>query len=505
MVKRYLVGIDIGAGSLKTMIVSTDGVVCGSASRDIETKSPKPGWSEQDPEDWWAAVCETAPEAMGKASVTSYQIAAIAFSAGAHTPVLTDKDDRVLRPAILWSDGRSGAEARELEDAHGKEILEIALNRPAPTWTQPQLLWLARHEPEVFNAARRLYVAKDWLRSRLTGTWETDPTEALGTMLFDGRNGRWSDRLCEMIGFDKSLLPPIVQSTSVVGNVTKIAAEKSGFDEGTPVVCGTSDTSVEAFGSGASRPGRGTVKLATAAAVSIVGTEPCVDRTLINYPYCVPGLWYTLGATNSCASAHRWLGNTFYLADEEGPDAVFAKMDQLASEIPAGAAGLLFHPYLQGERSPHWDPLLRADFLGMSFHHDKRHFVRALYEGIAFSLRDVLEQLRAKGLELNEANIIGGGSKSALWRRIVTNVLGIPMSLPRVTDASYGAALIAGVGVGLFNNEAEAAEATVDILERHEPDRRTAPLYEDLYSIYRESAQALAPLNHRLTALQGKG
>lgn len=504
MTDQYLVGVDIGAGSLKTMIISSDGSVCGSATRDINTSNPKPGWSEQNPAHWWQALCETAPEAMRRASVAPDQIAGIAFSAGAHTPVLTDHEDQVLRPAILWSDGRSEAEARELEEAHGPEILEIGLNRPAPTWTLPQLLWLARHEPEVLGEAKRLYVAKDWLRSRLTGTWETDPTEALGTLLFDGRKGEWSDRLCEMIGLDRSLLPPIVEPTSVVGTVTKEAAQKTGFAAGTPVVCGSSDTSVEAYGTGATRVGRATVKLATAAAVSIVGSEPSIDPTLINYPYCVPGLWYTIGATNSCASAHRWLGKTFYQNVGEGPETVFEEMDRLAVDAPAGARGLLFHPYLQGERSPHWDPLLRADFIGMTFEHDNRHFVRALYEGIAFSLRDVLEQLRAQGLEPNEANIIGGGSKSKLWRQIVADVLGIPVSLPRVTDASFGAALIAGVGVSVFNSETEAAEASVEVLERHEPEPATSALYNELYQVYRDSALALIPINHRLSSILGR-
>ncbi len=501
MGKHFLVGVDIGAGSLKTMVISSDGAVHGAATRNIETHSPHPGWSEQDPQDWWDALCRTAPEAMAKAGVTNREIAGIAFSAGAHTPVLVDRNGKILRPAILWSDGRSGEEARELEANHGEEILAIGLNRPAPTWTQPQLLWLARHEPEVLREARRLYVAKDWLRSQLTGTWETDHTEALGTLLFDGRANEWSERLCGMIGFDPALLPPLVTPTTVVGAVSRQAAEATGFANDTPVVCGSSDTSVEAFGTGATRPGRGTIKLATAAAVSVVAKAPCIDPTLINYPFCVPGLWYTLGATNSCASAHRWLGNCFYSAGNDNPDAIFAKMDEMASEVPPGARGLLFHPYLQGERTPHWDPLLRADFVGMTFEHDRRHFVRAMYEGIAFSVRDVLEQLRAKGLGLSEATIIGGGSKSATWRQIVADILGLTVSMPRVTDASYGAALIAGVGVGVFNSEVEAAESALDIQARHEPSAAHAGVYDELYGLYRETALALKPVNHRLSKL----
>ncbi len=498
-----LMGIDIGAGSLKTMIVSVDGTVEGSASADLRTSSPHPGWSEQDPADWWRALCDTVPRALADAGIGNDRIAAVAFSAGAHTPVLEDADGAVIRPAILWSDARSGAEARELQERYGDEILALACNRPAPTWTQPQLLWLARHEPQALARTRRLYVAKDWLRSRLTGTWETDVTEAAGTLLFDGRRNQWSERLCEMIDFDPRLLPPIVQPTTVVGQVTAAAAARCGLAAGTPVVCGSSDTSVEAFGAGATRPGAGTVKLATAATMSIVAADARPDPTVINYPYCVPGHWYTIGATNSCASAHRWLRDCFFTDGVLTGAQAFDLMDRHAAEVAPGAQGLLFHPYLQGERTPHWDPLLRADFIGLTFAHDRRHFVRALYEGIAFSLRDVLGALRSQGLDMSEARIIGGGSRSATWRQIVTDILGLSIVVPRETDASFGAALIAGVGIGVFADEASAVERTVAVVARHEPDATKRALYEDLYGVYRDAALQLVDINHRLSALKG--
>ena len=496
-----LMGIDIGAGSLKTMIVSADGAVQGSASATLHTRSPHPGWSEQDPAEWWQAVCDTVPRALAEAGIRSDRIAAVAFSAGAHTPVLEDEDGRVIRPASLWSDGRSAAEARELQERHGDEILALACNRAAPTWTQPQLLWLARHEPQALARTRRLYVAKDWLRSRLTGTWESDATEAVGTLLFDGRRNRWSERLCAMIGFDPRKLPPIVQPTAVVGQVTAAAAAQCGLAAGTPVVCGSSDTSVEAFGAGATAAGRGTVKLATAAAMSIVTERPRPDPTVINYPFCVPGYWYTIGATNSCASAHRWLRDCFFGDAPQAGGQAFDEMDRQAAGAPPGSGGLLFHPYLQGERTPHWDPLLRGDFIGMTFAHDRRHFVRALYEGIAFSLRDVLGALRSQGLDMSQARIIGGGSRSATWRQIVTDVLGLSIVMPRVTDASFGAALIAGVGIGMFPDEVTAVERTVSVVASHEPDPAVRGLYEDLYGIYRDSALQLVDINHRLSSL----
>ncbi|WP_333826504.1 xylulokinase [Pararhodobacter sp.] len=501
MSESFLMGVDVGAGSQKTTIIDSDGNVRGTAAWPVRTHAPKPGWSEQDPEDWWAALCRTAPAALREAGIRSDQIAGIAFSAGAHTPVLTDRSGVVLRPAILWSDVRSGAEAAELASRHGEEILRLGLNHPQPTWTQSQLLWLMRHEPEVMEKAARLYVAKDWLRGRLTGSWETDHTEAVGTLLFDGRAGAWSPRLCEMIGLDMALLPPVVLPTDVVGRVRRDAAEATGLAEGTPVICGSSDTSVETFGAGAIHAGDGTVKLATAATVSVVGTAPLIDATLINYPFAVPKLWYTMGATNSCASAHRWLAETFY-ADAAGTASEqFAVMDAMADEVPAGASGLIFHPYLQGERSPHWDPRLRADFIGITFGHDRRHFVRALYEGVAFSLRDVLGQLQDKGLTMREATIIGGGSRSLLWRQIVADVLAMPICVPRVADASFGAALVAGIGAGVFADATEAVGRTVHIEYRHEPDRARSAFYAEMHAVYRDAARAMQPISHRLGQL----
>ncbi len=495
-----VLGIDIGAGSLKTTVVDAQGRERGAASRDFATLTPHPGWSEQNPEDWWQALCDTVPRALAAAGLAAASVQAVSFSAGAHTPVLTDADNRLLRPAILWNDQRSGAEARELQERHNARILEVALNRATPTWTMPQLMWLTRHEPEVAAKVRRVYVAKDWLRMRLTGDWHTDVTDAVGTLLWDHAGQRWSDELCEMIDWNVATLPPVVQPTTVVGTVTAGASRECGLPAGTKVICGTSDTSAESYGAGSDRPGAGVVKLATAGTVSIVGEQPHVHPTLINYPFAIPGLWYTITGTNGCASAHRWLRDRFFMRDGDSGATVFAQMDSLAAAAPLGADGLLFHPYLQGERAPYWDPLLRADFVGMTARHERGHFVRALYEGIAFSLRDVLGEFRAQGMDMGEARIVGGGSRSALWRQIVTDVLGVRIVLPAVTDASFGAALLAGVAVGFFADERAAARHGQASRAIHEPDATNTRRYDDLFGLYKETQQRLADINHRLHA-----
>lgn len=494
----HLMGIDLGAGSLKVTVVALDGWVAGAAGADIPTRTPQPGWSEQDPQEWWRALCKAVPAALVRAGLEPASIAAVSLSAGAHTPVLEDSDGRILRPAILWSDQRSAAEATELWDTAGQEFMRLALNRPSATWTAPQLLWLSRHEPHITQAAQRLYVAKDWLRSRLTGGWQTDRTDAVGTLLFDVSTDVWSEQLCELVSWDVRKLPPVVASTAVTGQVTEMAAKACGLAAGTPVICGTSDTSVETFGVGSIRPGDATVKLATAGTVSVVRQAPEVHPTLINYPFVMPGLWYTITGTNSCASAHRWLRDRFFA--HHGREA-FAVMDAMAAAAPAGARGLLFHPYLQGERAPHWDPLLRANFIGMRFHHEPGHFVRALYEGIAFSLRDVLEQFRARGIDIRSVRIAGGGARSACWRQIVADVLGVEVHLPRVTDASFGVALLAGVGAGLFADEYAAALACTDTVDRTVPTASVGGLYAELFDLYRRSQLALAPIDHALSRL----
>ena len=500
-----VLGIDIGAGSLKTMVVDAHGRERGSASRDFTTQTPNPSWSEQNPEDWWQALCDTVPRALASAGLSAACVRCVGFSAGAHTPVLTDADNRLVRPAILWNDQRSGAEAKELDAAHGQLILDVALNRATPTWTMPQLLWLTRHEPELVATVRRVYVAKDWLRMRLTGEWHTDVTDAVGTLLWDSARKFWSKQLCAAIGWDPATLPPVVQPTTVVGTVTEMATRACGLLAGTKVICGTSDTSAESFGAGSDRGGAGVVKLATAGTVSIVGEQPHVHATLINYPFAIPGLWYTISGTNGCASAHRWLRDRFFMRDGDSGAAVFATMDALAAAAPLGAEGMLFHPYLQGERAPYWDPLLRADFVGMTARHERGHFVRALYEGIAFSLRDVLDEFRAQGLDMSEARIVGGGSRSALWRQIVADVLGVRIVLPAVTDASFGAALLAGVAAGFFADERAAARHGQASRAVHEPDAKHVRRYTDLFGLYKETQARLVDINHRLHAFATQG
>ncbi|MAF67128.1 MAG: xylulokinase [Planctomycetes bacterium] len=497
----YLVGADIGTSGFKTCLIDARGTVLGAASRELTTAHPHPGWCEQDPEDWYRAFGETLLEAREQAGVAAPDIAALCIDAAAHTPVLTDEAGSVLRPAIMWTDQRTGEQVRRLEAEHGDEIFAIGYQAVNPTWTLPQLLWVAENEPEVARRTARVFIAKDYLRWRLTGAWGTDPIDAMSTLLFDARRRRWSPRLIELARFRPEQFPPVQAPSSVAGEVLPQPAQELGLEPGTPVITGTSDSALEMYGAGAVEPGQCVVKLATAAYTNVVTDSARPHRRTLTYYHVVPDMWYSVAATNSCASALRWFRDVFcrhevHRAESEGGSA-FAMIDELAASAPAGSEGVLFHPYLLGERSPHWDPDLRASLVGLSMRHDIRHVARAVLEGIAFSLRDCLSSIESLGFTTHEARIIGGGAASPLWRQITSDVLGLPLVYPENADASFGAALLAGVGIGVFTDERDAVKRCVKLRTRTEPDKSRNEQYQEIYELYRMTHAGLADVYHR--------
>ncbi|HVG82737.1 MAG TPA: xylulokinase [Methylomirabilota bacterium] len=501
MADHALLGIDLGAGGLKVSAVSLAGTLLGEASEPLETSIPAFGWAEQDPESWWEALLTALPRALAAAGLRAEAVRGIAVSGGAHIPVLLDAADRVIRPAILWSDQRSAAEARELHERAGAAIIATSLNRVNPTWTLAMLLWLKRHEPRSAERARKLMLSKDYLRFRLTGSWETDYSDVIGALMADHRTRAWSPELCRLIDWPLETLPPVVEPAAVVGGLTPAAAAALSLRPGTPVICGSNDTTVEFFGIGATRPGMAAIKLATAGVLFLATEGPVVKPPISCYPHVMPGMYYLATGTNSCASAHRWLRDRMFLAPGGEGSAAFAEMDRLAATVPAGADGLLFHPYLQGERAPYWDPLLRADFIGLTMQHGRAHFARALYEGIAFSIRDLLDTAKGFGLEFGATRLIGGGSRSLTWRQIIADVTGLAIEKPENGDASFGAALLAGIGIGAFASPEDAVERCVRVVGRAEPNAERHRLYGELFAVYKDAQAALAPLSHRLHGL----
>jgi xylulokinase len=492
----YLLGVDLGAGSLKATIITDTGAVMGEASAPITTSVTHFGWSEQDPAEWFAALRQAVPGAIAAAGILGAQIAGIGISAGAHIPVLTDAHGTVLRPAIMWNDQRSAAEAAALQDRAGAMILQNSLNRVNPTWTLAMLSWLQAHEPEVIARTARLYLAKDYLRHCLTGTFETDFSDAVGALLADAKTQDWSKDICNLIGWDMATLPPLKKPWDVVGGVTAEAAARTGLAAGTPVVCSSNDTTVEFFGVGAVTPGIGAVKLATAGVLFLATDGPSVNPPVSCYPHIVEGMYYTATGTNSCASAHRWLRDTMFATGG------FAEMDALAAMVRPGADGLIFHPYLQGERAPYWDSLLRADFIGLTISHTRAHFARALYEGIAFSINDILQAACALGQSYGNIRLMGGGARSETWRQIIADVTGLTVEVMEQGDASFGAALVAGIGVGVFASPQDAVARCVRLKTSAPPDLARHEAYKEVFEIYKAAQAALVTVNHRLHAIR---
>ena len=506
MSRTHLLGIDLGTGGCKVTIITAEGAVVGEAFTEYQTAHPHPGWSEQDPDHWVAAATSTVSRALADARLLPSAVAALALDGSAHNAVLRDAHDEIIRPAIMWTDQRSGDQSRRLEADAGELIFRVGMHRPTPTWTLSQFAWLREHEPDAYRRIHRITFTKDYVREWMTGAWGTDWIEAQGSLFFDARARQWSAELCALIDLPLATLPPIFGPTEVAGRLHPEPAKALGLLDGTPVVVGASDTAVEDYGVGAIAPDDAIVKMATAGNVNVMVGEARPTRETLTYPHVIDGLWYSVTATNSCASSNRWfrdtLGGEEVLEERRTGEDAYVQLDRRAARARPGAGGVLFHPYLLGERSPYWDPMLRGSLVGFTMRHGKDQLARAVLEGIAFSLRDCLEALRRHGFTVREAVPIGGGAKSPLWRQILAGVLGLPLRRVAVTDSSFGSALLAGVGVGVFASAADAARRCVRVLEVVEPDPALVEVYEALFPVYAETQRALVPINHRLHAFE---
>ena len=486
---RYLLGIDFGGGASKATLLSEKGVITAEHTVEYPTLHPTVGACEQNPGDWIAALTECTGAILKKSNIKPDSIAAIAVDSATHTSLVCDGEFRPLRPAMHWTDSRSRREAEELRRSHGSEIFEKTFHSPDTIWTLPQLIWLKNNEPECFARVRYVLFEKDYIRYFLTGVFCTDYIEAEGSMLFDLRRMQWDPELCALAGITTEMLAPIKAPTDVIGSVTSEAAKATGLSAGTPVICGTTDTVMEVFASGAVEPGDVTVKLATAGRVCVITDRACPDRHLVNYSHVVKGLWYPGTATKAAASSLRWYRDTF------GGD--YSVLDEEAAQTPIGAEGLFFHPYINGELTPYADPLLSGSFVGIRATHSRGHFTRAVLEGVAFSLLESKHYLESLGISVDRgATLIGGGAKSPLWRQIASDVLGIPLRVTESSDSSLGSAMLAGVAVGIFSDPKSAAALCVKPKAEVEPCLENTLRYAEIFKKYKKIHDALAPIYH---------
>ena len=424
---EYVLGVDIGSGSVKLTLLSRSGKIVGTAGCEYPTFYPQVGWCEQAPEDWCKAFAKALAELLQETGISADAIKAIAPDAATHTAVLLDENRQVLRKAILWTDQRCKEQVAWLKDNYLETVEAQCLNTPTTVWTLPQFMWLRDHEPETWKKVRYILFAKDYLRYRLTDSMETDHIDAAGSMFYDVMSQCWSKALCNICGIEESWLPRLCDPADIAGAVTEAAAKEFGLSAGTPVLVGTTDTVMEVLAAGNVAPGHTTVKLATAGRICVISNKKLDSKFIFNYRHVVPGLWYPGTATASCANSYRWYRDTI------GREP-FAELNLPAEKIAPGSDGLMFHPYLNGELTPYNDPELRGSYTGISAGHTTAHFTRATLEGVAMSLRDCMGTLNELGVEMTRVRIIGGGAKGKLWRQIVADVLGMPLEKVKVDD-----------------------------------------------------------------------
>lgn len=468
-----LIGLDIGTSGVKALAVSPDGEVQHSAEPGLAISSPHPGWSEQEPADWWAA-CEQALEQLGASDV-----AGIGLSGQMHGLVLLDEQDEVLRPAILWNDQRTQAECDEIEERIGLErLVQLTGNRALTGYTAPKLLWVRRHEPDVYERIHRVMLPKDYVRLKLTGEHAIDAADASGTLLFDVAHRRWSDEVLDALELPREWLPRVLESPEVSGHTP----------DGVPVAAGAGDQAAGAIGVGVDRPGPVSVVLGTSGVVfaALPGYDADPRARVQTCCHAVPDGWHAMGVMLSAAGSFRWF------RDVAAPGEEWATLTEEAGGVAAGADGALFLPYLAGERAPHADPDARAAWVGLSDRHGRGHLARAVLEGVAHGLRDSLDLLTDIGVEANVGRASGGGARSELWLRILASVLELPIERVRVEEgAAYGAALLGGVAAGVWPDVGQAVEACVRTRDTIEPDREWSARYAEDRERYRALYPAL--------------
>ncbi len=502
---ELLLGLDLGTSAVKALLLSTGGDVVADVSVPYPLHSPRVGWSEQEPEDWWAGVCRILPQVLERANTTPDHIAGMAVSGQMHGAVVLDAQGSVVRPVILWNDQRSVVQCAQITELLGTErIIELVANPPQVGFTAPKILWLREHEPEAYQRLRTILLPKDYINFRLTGALVTDYSDASGTLLFDVAHRRWSDEMLSALGINRSSLPPLVGSTAIVGLVTPEAARVTGLLPGTPVAAGGADNACAALGSGVVEEGEMLLSLGTSGTVLAATSAPVLDAFGRVHTFChaVPDRWYLMGVVLSAGGSLRWFRDTIgeverREAERAGRDA-FELILERAAKVPPGSEGLIFLPYLTGERSPHADPDARGVFFGLSPRHTRAHLTRSVAEGVAFALADSVTIMRELGIEVETVRATGGGAASRLWRRIHADVLRATVLKGATAGPALGAAILAGVGAGVFPDVGPAVAVAVRAKDRIAPTaanvevyRGYAEVFDALYPALKEEWSAL--------------
>lgn len=487
-------GIDVGTSGVKALLMDEAGAVVGGATAPLTMQTPHPGWAEQDPDEWWAACRVAIRSALGNAKLTGDDIAAVGLSGQMHSSVLLDRGGDVVRPALLWCDGRTTEECAEITRTVGQAKLRRRASNPAlEGFTLPKLLWVRRHESAAWARVAKVLLPKDYVRFRLSGALVTEPSDASATLMYDTPRRRWSEEILSAFDLPLALLPEVGGSAEVTSYISTEGAQQTGLRAGTPIVGGGADNACGAVGVGAVVAGEAVASWGTSGTVLAPTTSPVVDPGMRAHTFChvVPDTWYVMGVMLSAGGAFSWYREWAAAELAEVPDRD-ALLDAEAARAPIGALGIAFLPYLQGERTPHRDAAARGAFIGLSLAHKREHMTRAVLEGITFGMRDSLEVLRGMGLPLARMLLTGGGARSPLLRQMQADVYGLPVvRVNREEGPAFGAALLGAVGARAFPSIRTACKRTLQRLPAERPNRAARRAYESPYERWKTLYPAL--------------
>lgn len=485
-------GIDLGTSSVKIILMNENGNVVGNISKEYPVYYPEAGYAEQNPEDWWNATKEGIHELILRTGVNNDEIKGVGLSGQMHGLVLLDKNNNILAPAILWCDQRTQEECDYITKTLGKERLARYTGNKALTgFTAPKILWVRKHLPNVYKNIAHIILPKDYIRFKLTGEFATEVSDASGTLLFDVENRRWSDEMLDILDIPQNVMPRCYESTDITGYITKEAAEVTGLREGTLVVGGGGDQASGAVGTGTVKSGIVSVALGTSGVVFASQDEYAVDEDLRLHSFChANGKWHVMGVMLSAASCLKWWVDNVNNSGKS--NVTFDELLEEAEKLEPGSGGLIFLPYLMGERTPYSDPYAKGCFIGLNITHNRGHMTRAILEGVSFGLRDSLELIKELSIPVNEVRVSGGGAKSKLWRQILADIFNVRIDLINATEGpSFGAAIMAAVGYGLYKDVNEACSNLIKVTDSVYPITQNVNKYDKVYQIYRNLYKTL--------------
>ncbi len=490
-----ILGIDVGTSGTRALILDEHGTVLASGTEEhANFASPQPGWAEQDPRDWWRAAALAVRKALQASGLSAESIAAVGFSGQMHGAVLLDENDEVIRPALIWCDQRTEAQAKELERTIGLDrLIQLTSNPPLTNFTLTKLLWVREHEPKNWQRVRKIMLPKDYVRLRLTGESAIDVADASGTLMLDVAHRTWSNEVLSKSGIDVKLLPTLFESQDICGKLSQAGADATGLRAGTPVVAGAGDQAAGAVGMGITRAGVVSATIGTSGVVFAATVRPSLDPKGRLHTFChaIPGLWHVMGVTQAAGLSLRWFRDRFGAGPDDGRDP-YERMSDEAATVPAGSEGAYWAPYLMGERTPHLDPFARAAFVGLSASHTRAHLVRAVLEGVAYSLKDTFSIFKEIQVPVERIRLGGGGARSPLWRQIQADVYAHEVEILKAEEgAAYGAAILAGVGSGSWKSVDEACDAVMRVAKRVSPNKEASATMQRSYQTYRRIYPAL--------------